>query len=1195
MPPEVDEANRLVGFEFPDETTGLVPTSPLPTNPSSQKDLATLETNVLGGASFLKDDDISYSSKTKRQQLRKKSIKQAFLLSFFAATLVIVCSFWKHGRFARKRTAEDANRYLDCKSPLSMLDPVDDLGLADFHRPNTSMPSSVLHQYIERHNSRRPIPTNAWYQNLLLIRSGQEPSSSNRAYTIPYIVDAAGPIPGLRMHTNHMYSSTNVLQLNVNEMHGITMGAVHSKLGQSDVKTKNIFSVQEMTQLAVTLSWDDFGMSTPIVKGMAYATMAYNNIAITTPDGEVFSPAIATEVPVGGQVLVDQQSVLSCLSSNNDDDGSSESSVMWVEKEISVYTPESDFTWLVFVSEPVKVKCEVHGGSTILRVLSGRRKLQQMQPFYFRTALFEPCTKGHNPVYCHQEQMHPTALHIGQGDYGKILREHAHLFPGSRASVSYSFDEDEMEADLHFDWDVHATGAPLYVAPKNETTKKEVIVYGLPHHLDMMDEIRSPANYLYCAQSLVGPSCLVEGSVWELRETMPRIRFRAERPPAKWSLASISSNLVKDIDYRVPSFFLKGVGDTYFSGKMLARLGRILLITEELYELCNTGSSNTHKANVASDPYYTACQNITMPSNQQMTDAIKALRSSVEIWINGTGATPFVYDSSWGGVASCGCYFNDKTHECDNQYPDCPGFENPGLNFGNAFYNDMHFHYGYHIFGAAVVAHFDPDWGKEHFEQVLLLVRSIANPSEEDEYFPVMRHKDVYQGHSWASGIAVAPLNGRNQESSSESVAAYESVALYGTVMASIFEKSDESKEEYQRAVEVRRVGKLMTASELRATKMYYHVNRDEEIKIYPSEYTPHVVGIMWQTMAQFQTWFGNAPYLPIGIQLLPLTPIAGQRDSVSWAKAMYPSLEKSCNPDKVCEEQGWSVLQLGALATVGHGRLALSRARLLPAKVFESAGGNGHSMSNTLWFIATRAPLEEPLPLDDASTVPQNAHANKTFPVESVVTDCYMPETCTEYVLDTIVDLYTCRQRIKWLIQNKGKSQKDACVQVAAVEAPRQCGQCNPLANYTETVKHAEEEARKLCPPCTEQQCHSDLNRCPLYERTYVCTSGPNAGGCAASPWLPEAGICSECCDLTDCPAVSPLDVSSPADENEANCPVCSEEDCESSNGNLCPIHVAPYLCIDGTSKGGCSPRPWSMHDGQCQQCCKVPSSCSH
>ena len=59
------------------------------------------------------------------------------------------------------------------------------------------------------------------------------------------------------------------------------------------------------------------------------------------------------------------------------------------------------------------------------------------------------------------------------------------------------------------------------------------------------------------------------------------------------------------------------------------------------------------------------------------------------------------------------------------------------------------------------------------------------------------------------------------------------------------------------------------------------------------------------------------------------------------------------------CITQGWSVLQLATLATVGHADLAVEKAQELPDEVFESAGGNGHSMTNTLWYYSD-APQDE-------------------------------------------------------------------------------------------------------------------------------------------------------------------------------------------------------------------------------------------
>lgn len=69
------------------------------------------------------------------------------------------------------------------------------------------------------------------------------------------------------------------------------------------------------------------------------------------------------------------------------------------------------------------------------------------------------------------------------------------------------------------------------------------------------------------------------------------------------------------------------------------------------------------------------------------------------------------------------------------------------------------------------------------YERVLLLIRTIANPSNEESHFTKWRHKDWFSSHSWASGIAATFQNGRNQESSSEAIAAYEAIALFGTTM----------------------------------------------------------------------------------------------------------------------------------------------------------------------------------------------------------------------------------------------------------------------------------------------------------------------------------------------------------------------------------------------------------------------------
>lgn len=346
-------------------------------------------------------------------------------------------------------------------------------------------------------------------------------------------------------------------------------------------------------------------------------------------------------------------------------------------------------------------------------------------------------------------------------------------------------------------------------------------------------------------------------------------------------------------------------------------------------------------------------------------------------------------------------------------------------------------------------------------------------------------------------------------------------------------------------AREVEKAGQTLTATELRSTRRYYHVrdegNANKALKIYPSEYTNHAIGMMWNTMAQYQTWFGGKPYLAVGIQLLPITPIAEQRDGVEWLTEMYPSFARTCAANKECEENGWSVLQLASLATIGYMEEAAKNAESLSPSVFASAGGNGHSLTNTLWYIATRVVVDEPSYIDsgddDDDATQAGTGSNNTASAGNstddgttnrssakdhphtqdihLLTNCYQPSTCTDYILDTIADEYSCRQRITYMMDSMGLTQEEACFTVSKVQFPSQCGACNP--NATKTTANNNTFVPQ-CPPCTVNQCESNLNRCPQFRQTFVCTEGPNTGGCSRFPWDVRSEQCSNCCELTEC-----------------------------------------------------------------------------
>jgi endo-1,3(4)-beta-glucanase len=368
---------------------------------------------------------------------------------------------------------------------------------------------------------------------------------------------------------------------------------------------------------------------------------------------------------------------------------------------------------------------------------------------------------------------------------------------------------------------------------------------------------------------------------------------------------------------------MRGAGDTYFSGKMLSKLARILVLANEIGSVEQTDFDN----------------------------ALGRLRSGVEIWLNGSAESPLLYDKNWGGLVMCGCTMNEE-EKCANVFPNCPALLDQNSNFGAGFYNDHHFHYGYHIYAAAVVSKFDPAWGRKFHERVLVLVRDIVNPSADDPYFPAWRHKDWYLGFSWASGIVTISgtpnPNGRNEESSSESIAAYEAVALYGAVMTGIYSGNKDTKgmKYYENAVHLKTIGRVLLSTEISVSKTYWHVQakRQGVARVYPDIYTPKVVGMMWSMMAQQQTWFGNQPWKSYGIQILPITSASEFRDNPEWVQEMLPIFEESCSADKVCGAQGWSILVYAAQAEIGEWEKAWRNLDKLEDLVYETPGGNGHS-----------------------------------------------------------------------------------------------------------------------------------------------------------------------------------------------------------------------------------------------------------
>jgi endo-1,3(4)-beta-glucanase len=433
-----------------------------------------------------------------------------------------------------------------------------------------------------------------------------------------------------------------------------------------------------------------------------------------------------------------------------------------------------------------------------------------------------------------------------QTEYMQLLRNHSDIYPTGKADVRFTFpveSEEEEELRLNFNWEpAHmsrlANGGDddmTSITPILSRPEVELLMFAIPHQQERMQSTEQSSNKVHnigCTPTLHGVACPVTGGSWSMLEHLHRASFSAPRSPRRAMVADIRQALKTDIHYALPDNYMRGAGDTYFSGKMLSKLARIIIVANEVGGV----------------------------SPRDFSNAVHRLKSGVEIWLNGSAESPLLYDKTWGGIVMCGCIFDGV--RCSNKYPDCPALTDQGQNFGAGFYNDHHFHFGYHIYAAAVASKFDSKWGREFHERVLLLVRDIANPSPADPYFPTWRHKDWYLGFSWASGVVTlmgTPYpNGRNEESSSEAISAYEAVALYGEVAASLYKGQVDpiGSRYYDNALRLRDMGRLLLATEIRSAKTYWHVQSPGASgvsRIYPEVYTPKVVGMLWSMLAQEQ------------------------------------------------------------------------------------------------------------------------------------------------------------------------------------------------------------------------------------------------------------------------------------------------------------------------------------------------------
>jgi len=409
---------------------------------------------------------------------------------------------------------------------------------------------------------------------------------------------------------------------------------------------------------------------------------------------------------------------------------------------------------------------------------------------------------------------------------------------------------------------------------------------GLPHHVDCIDTSSLkqsgllPNLYRTVKGFLIG----YVGSHWSLTETVTDLNWFSRYPIDPAKVDEIKQAIAQESQNYVPY-----ETDTYGNGKYVAALARLVLIAEQLNEM------------------------------DLVEQLVVQLKSRLGPWLyRVTYRATFLYDQTWGGVISA------------------DGWLDPGRDYGNGIYNDHHFHNGYYIYATAVVLKYDPTWVWGHY--ALDLARDIANPSSQDPYFTITRHKDWYTGHSWAQGLDFT-MDGKNQESTAEAVNAYYAVMLYGMATSSSI---------------VTNVGKILLATEIRSAKKYWHIYPNNT-SIYPSVFAQNsIVGIVWSDKADYATFFGAFPEYIHCIQMIPFTPISEDLLPADWVKLEYPLLSPRLDLSTTTEE--WRAYILEDMAIIDR-----EGAWNLVKQLTDDAFNKGNSRSNTYWWVATRpSPTEK-------------------------------------------------------------------------------------------------------------------------------------------------------------------------------------------------------------------------------------------
>ncbi len=292
------------------------------------------------------------------------------------------------------------------------------------------------------------------------------------------------------------------------------------------------------------------------------------------------------------------------------------------------------------------------------------------------------------------------------------------------------------------------------------------------------------------------------------------------------------------------------VGDTYWQGKTIINMAQAIMIADKL------GAPGLRF------------------KHQFMTN----LRRVLSDWFTYTPGETRYYFTYW-----------DANTARSNAWGSLIGYK---TSYGSENLTDHHYHYGYFIYAASVMATFDTNFRNQHANIIEMIIRDVNSPDRTDPLFPKLRSFDPYEGHCWAGGKSDG-WAGNNQESTSESMNAWTGIYLWGLATG---------QNKY------RDLGIYGYTTERNAEMQYWY--DEDKINWNAPGYTRNSVGILWGAGQSFATFFGTNPEYVYGIHWLPVHPglmYLGYNQPL--ARSLYEGMcdvITTHNTNGNTNEQGW-------------------------------------------------------------------------------------------------------------------------------------------------------------------------------------------------------------------------------------------------------------------------------------------------